>query len=357
MEKSEVLGVGCGGCGNNLVNQFLSSDKRYTGIFMNTNLREMQNLENFDRDRRCFYIPNADGTGKDRDLCEKYIKEEAPKFAEMIRKFTNQETIYFFASANGGTGSKSIILLAKVTKKLCPNKFINVVLTMPSISESDIDFKNAKATWNELLTIQKQGVINNIQIIDNNKPFSEKEINQKAIKDIDTTIGLGKGNLDTSDLKRFHHSNGYKVVLRLDNQYESTSQAIDKAIENSVFFIPENLESDILLADINTNDFDISVIKDKFKGYEFSKIREKESGESVILIGGCDIPNEAIELIEEASKEIKKRKANRVRNSADDLFVKDDSNKSQNKKANKKQEVTDDEFDEMFKDDDFWDLL
>jgi cell division GTPase FtsZ len=49
MEKTNVIGIGCGGCGNHLVSTFLDMDKRYTGIFMNTNMSEMENLRHFNR--------------------------------------------------------------------------------------------------------------------------------------------------------------------------------------------------------------------------------------------------------------------------------------------------------------------
>lgn len=116
MKKSSVLAIGCGGAGNRLLNEFLELDRRYTGIFMNTNMAEMEDLKHFDRERRCFYIPNADGTGKDRKLAEQYIKDEAAKFVEMIKKFTNQNHIIFLTSANGGYWIKSFCYASKIDK-------------------------------------------------------------------------------------------------------------------------------------------------------------------------------------------------------------------------------------------------
>lgn len=363
MRKSDVLGIGCGGCGNKLLNTFLDLDPRYTGIFMNTNLSEMEDLKHFDRKRRCFYVPNADGTGKDRNLAEEYIKDEAPKFAEMIKKFT-QTNVVFFTSGNGGTGSKAVIMLSRLVKRLCPDKTISVVATFPSIKESDIDFDNAIDFWNELNTYKynmttQKGFIDNIQLIDNNKSVDENEINIKAMKELDDSFSIAEGKLDNTDVERYHTSKGYKVILELDDANIDIKSAIDKAIANSMYFIPGNLDCDVMVGDININNFKLPEIQDEIEIFGFKKFNEGSEGKSVLLLGGCIMPTDAIELVQEASKELRRKK--RQRNIQEDYIVKKHSNKEEHDdldvkqhKINTSSKVTSEDLKAMFEDDDFW---
>lgn len=355
MKKTDVLGIGCGGCGNNMVDIFLDQDRRYTGIYMNTNMTEMENQKHFDRERRCFYIPNADGTGKNRELTESYIKEDAPKFADMILKFP-QRYVIMFTSGNGGTGSKAVVMLTKLIKqKLKSNKSINLVATFPNLSESEIDFNNTIDFWNEVIELKNKGLIDSIQFIDNDKPYSEQEINIKAMKQLDDSIDMVEGKLDTTDIDRVHEAKGYKVILELDNNIKDIDKAIDKAIESSVYFMPTNFDCSCMVGNINGESFDEKNIKSKFDIYDFNKFNTNTDGKSVLVLGGCDMPTEAIDLIQEALKETKEKK--RKRDVKQDVFVEVKNNAKA--KVNN-DEVTDSklsskDLNDMFNDDSFWD--
>lgn len=355
MEKSKILMVGCGGCGNKQLSIFLDFDARYSGIFMNSNLSEMENLKHFDRLRNCFYIPNADGTGKDRDLSEKYIKEEAPKFAEMIKKFINQDTVYFSGSLNGGTGSKAIILLSKLTKRFCPEKSLNILGTVPSINESDIDFNNTIDTWNEIIDLRKKGIIDTIQLIDNNKLDDEDEINRRAMAEFDSGFDVVGGKLDSSDSARVHHSKGYKVILKLDDKFKDTKEAINHSIMDSMFYSPDNLECDVMIGNINTNKLNLKTIKDEFEVYDFVKFNESESSNNTVVLGGCEMPKEAIELVKEALKEIKKKKKARIEE--EDLTVRRHiaADEIQPKEVESNSKLSSKDINSIFANDNFWD--
>ncbi|MGL5327954.1 MAG: hypothetical protein ACRDD7_01715 [Peptostreptococcaceae bacterium] len=365
MKKSEVLACGTGGCGNNLLDEFMGLDRRYAGIFMNTNLAEMTNKKHYDKDRRSFFVANADGTGKDRSVCETYVKEDAPRFVDMVKKYINQSLVVYFTSGNGGTGSKASLLLAQLTKKMCPEKTISLMGTMPNIGESDIDFRNAIDFWNELIIAKKKGFIDNITLIDNNKKLSESDINKKAMKCLNASFDMAKGKLDSSDISRYHKAKGYNVPLILDTSYRDTNDCINHTINNSIFFVPTNedgnIECDVLVANINKNDFNVDVVKKRFIAYEFVKINEVEEGESVILVGGADMPKEAIELAQEALKEIQKRKS--LRNKNDDLMVDMNdmgtnstmNNQQKSKTKNDEPDFTSEDLNDLFADDSFWD--
>ena len=312
--KSEVLALGCGGCGNAQLDTLLKLDKRYSGIFFNTNMREMEGLKTFDRVRRCFFIPNADGTGKDRDIAEGYLKTEAPKFAEMISKFVNQKYVVMLSSGNGGTGSKSVTMLPAVIKRFAPEKVISLMATMPSLNETDIDFKNAIDFWNETIERYEKGQITNLMLVDNNKKGTEVEINQKALKSFDDIFNIVGGKLDGTDVSRVLNQRGYNVVLKLNSSITNLKDAVDKAIDDSVFFVPENLECSVLVANVNTTHFSADEIKEMFPAYEFSKVNETTEGDTIIVLGGCEIPTAPIELIQEALKELNEKAKGRVSN-------------------------------------------
>lgn len=354
--KSEILALGCGGCGNNQLNTLLMLDRRYTGIFFNTNMREMESLPTFQKDRRCFYIPNADGTGKDRNVTASYLKSEAPKFAEMISKFTIQKYIPMFSSSNGGTGSKAVTMLPKLIKRIAPDKVITSITTFPSLDETDIDFENTIDFWNELIEQSDKGYIDNCMFIDNNKFSSEQKVNDEAIGSYNKIFDIVEGKIDSSDLSRAFREKGYNVILRLDSNINNVSDAIDKAIDDSVFFIPDNLECEVLVGTININNFSVDGIKDRIPVYGFSKINEVTEGDSIIVLAGCEIPTEPIELVREALNEIRDRantKRSRIRNlKVDDVGGK---YKTKNQISNSITPISSNDLSNLFDDDDFWD--
>lgn len=354
--KTEILALGCGGCGNNQLDTLLQLDRRYTGVFFNTNMREMEYLETFDKIRRCFYIPNADGTGKNRKLTEGYLKVEAPKFAEMISKFTTQKYLPMLSSCNGGTGSKAVVMLPKLIKKISPDKIITAISTFPSLNETDIDFENTIDFWDELIDAQEKGFVDNLMFIDNNKYSSEQEINEIAMNTFDEIFRVVNGKVDSSDLARFFEEKGYSVVLKLDNKIRNTADAIDKAIDESVFFIPDSLECEVLVATVNINDFSIEEIRERIPAYSFSKINETTEGDTIILLGGCDIPTEPIELVQEALTELREKAKNKRENSKN-LKVRANrpSTRRETKETTQKPSFTSKDLQKLFDDDSFWD--
>jgi hypothetical protein len=355
MEKSRVLVVGCGGCGNNLASTLMDLDKRITSIFFNTNLAEMENLKHFDRLRRCFYIPNADGVSKNRDLAELYIKEEAPKFAEMIKKFTLQDFVIFSGSSDGGTGSKAMTMLPRLVKKLCPEKSLNIICTFPNLSEGEKSFENTIDFWNELIDLKNKKIIDSIQFIDNNKCMNEQEINIRAMQELDNSFNVASGKVDNSDSKRVHSTHGYKIALKLDKSIRDTQEAIDKAMSTSVYFMPDNFDCDSIVANINSNDFKLEVVKKNFQAYDFTKFNENTDGDSTIVLGGCDLPREAIELAREALKELQNKKKRRV--VEEDLIItkpKSETDKKDAVEVDAKSKLSSKDLNDMFDDDSFW---
>ena len=115
------------------------------------------------------------------------------------------------------------------------------------------------------------------------------------------------------------------------------------------------IECDVFIANININNFDEKEIKNKFSAFEFSKVNLTTEGETTILLGGCNIPKDAIELVQEALEEINRRKTTRQKDDIDDLFIsKDNRNKKPINNNKPTARISSKDLDDLFADDDFW---
>lgn len=370
MSKSDMLLLGCGGCGNNQLNEILKVSRRYNGLFFNTNIREMEDLDKFDKDRMCFYIPSADGTGKNRNLTERYIVEEAPKFAESMSGFRNANMVTILSSANGGTGSKAATLFPSMIHKLMELKSLGLITTFPSLDESYVDFENTIDYWNEMLEALDDDYIDNVSFVDNGK-YSEKEINDYLALEFDSVFNMAEGKIDNSDIDKYFQAKGYNFSLRLSEGVKNVRDAIEKAKDETIFFVPDELQPsnercklpcDVLIATINVNSHDPVELRNMVKGCAFQKINEVKEGDSFVLFGGCEIPTYPIDLIKDALKDIKLQRRTKkntrlkdlkVKNVFDDDVVESKQTSRIDVKNKKKTNMRSKDFDKIF-DDDFW---
>lgn len=346
MRLDDLLVIGLGGCGNNQLEELLSINRRYTGLFFNTNIIEMKKLSHYD-ERLSYYIANADGTGQDRKLCLDYLRSDAPKIMDKLTGFNDRDTIVMLASASGGTGSKAITFLPTVIKKIYPNKSINLVVTMPKRNSTSILLDNATDTWNEIIELKRNNIIDSLMFINNNKLNDENIINKKAMKELNNCLTFKGKSIDTTDSKKVNTSKGYKVFLEL-NDIDNLEDNISMAIDKSMFYIPSDLESNYVVGCIESN-IDSNDLNSLCKGYEFSKV-ETNSDSSKIVLGGCEIPRKAIKDIREAKEELMLLKRNRITEDIDDLKIRT------HKDIEKKEEVkiNDKDLEDLFNNDDFW---
>lgn len=367
MDKKRVLLLGSGQCGNILTNLMLEKDKRYTGLFCNANLKDMENLKNFDINRNVFYIPNATGTGKSRELAGQYIKEEVQKLVDMILKYALQDTIVILTSADGGFGSGSIKYITKAIKKACPKKTINVVGVFPSLTEGKVAFKNTIGFWNDIIELSKKNLINAVQFIDNDKRRTLDEINKCAIEELDYLLGFYGDNIDETDSKRINNEKGYKVLLKLDNKYRSIDDAVDASIKDSVFIQPNSYDCKYLGVSVKRDDFYAEDFKGKFDTLEAPYCGYNKE-ENLLLLSGLSMPKDAIEIIQTAYKDAERREQEKQKMAIDeDLLINinedNDTNANENNirnnsvnntKTEVKSTISSKELNNLF-DDEFWD--
>lgn len=351
MELSKVIFIGSGGCGNNVLNELLSINGLYSGIFANTNIKEMQNLEHFNKERNVFFISNAGGTGRNRDKVVEYIKEDQPKFIDFLTKFSTYETFNIITSCDGGTGSGSTPMFAKAIKRIYPESFVNIIAVMPSLYEGEDSMRNTIGFWNDIMTLRKKGIINSIQFADNNKSKNEKQMNKRIAQDIHDSLSVNNMVIDTQDSKRVNNCDGYKVVLRLNPSIPNISDAIDQAIEDSVFVQPSSYDCNVLMATFDEDTYNKNDFRGKFNVLSMDKYDYNDDGRNIIVLGGCKIPSESIELIQMQLNEIEKKKKMLIDD--EDLIIDMGVTKPKNNKV--KNKITAKDIKDMLNDDNFWD--
>ncbi len=311
MDKSRILLIGTGRCGNKIVDEMLETDGRYTGLFINTTDVDLSDLENA-KQRNTFIVPNASGTGKNRNTAKQYVQEEDQKILDRISKYTQQDTIICIASADGGSGSGITPLLINLINAIIEGKTINLVAVLPRYNEGKRALENTIAFWNEVMKLYSRGIIKSIMLVDNNKRDTDTEINEKLIEDLDACLGA-EGLTDETDSWVVNNDRGYKIVLNLEEGYDTVEEAIDACIAESVFIYPEEAfkNCNSILGLLNPEAYDIESAKNQYSAKNFKKYGESEDYNTLIL-GGCRIPREAIDVYVEQLEEIRNEEKNSI---------------------------------------------
>ena len=359
MIKQDILSIGIGRCGNNLLNTLLSKDKRYLGLFVNSSLNDMVSLSNYERSAN-FLFPNTDGSGKNRDLADDFAKNNIHIFADIIMRYKQIKLFTFFFSFDGGTGSGSASRLIQATKRLFPDKKIMVVGVLPRNNSSKISLENSISCWNDIMSLKKDKIINTIKLIDNDACNSYDEINSNAINDLDTSFSLNNfdisGAIDQNDSFRINTADGYSILLNLNNNHSSIEDAIEEAKEKSVFIIPRNItECDYLGMLLQDGRYNVNESKDLFDVYK-ADFCGNSNGRNIIAIGGLEIPLNKIKKLKSSLHDLES-KSSRRKESEEQLFI-DEYSVEKDIKEEKKVEVksntpTSADLERIFNDD-FW---
>ena len=331
MDRSDILPVGLGGGGGNLINSLIDVDNRWQGYFINTSITDIQSLSNCNNIIKNYYcISTSNGVGRKRDLGKELTKNTFLNIYDNLQKFS-QKKIIFVASLGGGSGSAELsIILEGIDTMGDFNKDITLILIIPSLNSSDEILRNALDTWNE---ISKRKCVTNIIFVDNNSNVgyysSEKEkemaINNIFAKQFDSIFDIPEDNgtnFDEGNLGNLLNDKGVLYFYDLGD-YEDINKAMNNKDKNSVLapmYIPkEQLE---ILPD-NTNAiicgrYGLSFSYDYNRNYFYKHFRPKyESyeginvyGNNLLLISGCYPPIDTLNLIEHELEDRKKKNSN-----------------------------------------------
>ena len=293
---NNLLSIGLGGCGNKLLNAFMQLDSTKDGVFINSNINEMKNLSECNSDNRLAIRGN--GTGRSRRKAKESLKNDKDKISDYLaEKIMLYSQYQLISSGDGGFGSGSIGIVAKIIKFGRPDALIRVVLTFPKANSRRFSIENQLDCYNEILQLKKDGIINSIVIIDNNKMNNEDEFNKRCMSILLKSYDMVFNQIDENDLAITNFANGYSIPLELGAKGESLENAIDRAINNSPFLMPNSFRCSHMLGIFQRE------VYDKEEALEIIKVKEFDKTEygydNMLLLGGCKMPSNHFSKLED----------------------------------------------------------
>lgn len=366
MDIKRILNIGMGGCGNTIIDELLSRDKRYVGLFVNSAFGDFEDLKNFDIDKNAFLFSGTDGTGRNQDVALEILRDQVQSLVDTVLRYQFQDVINIYISMDGGTGAGIAPSFTKALRRFVNDKKkINMICIAPNINKADkTSLQNTIKCWNsisELINTKiickdkvERNVLNDIKIIDNSKRKSYTEINKELINMIFESHNMnGKceyGSIDDKDAKIFNNAEGYGIILSLDGKYTDTNKAIDLAIQDSIFAIPSSFKCDYL--GISITDFDGMDIKQNFEVNTTTYYATNKNKRNTLVLGGCSEPTDLIETIQTAYElilEKEKTSNNKTKTTIIDINI--PKNKTNEPKSSMvKTEYTSEEMDDLLKD-------
>lgn len=319
MIKQNILFVGIGQAGNNMLNEILRKDAKYLGLFVNSSYSDMSPLSHFRKENACLLTTNQSGSGKNRSNAKAFVKDQVESLIERVTKFPLQDTVVVITSADGGTGSGTTPLFCQLLKRACPDKKINLIAIMPNCKNNDrISFENTLSFWKEIDKLIAIDTFNDIKLVDNTKGTNYKEINERVANAINDAYSMqGKhveGNIDDNDSVTFNTAKGFSFVLRLE-EAETTKKSIDNALKDCIFALPNTYACDYLGISIDESMFDMSEVTESFNDvYTTTYKTYTNKGKGTVVLSGCDVPSEVIENIKISLESINKKAEGRVVN-------------------------------------------
>lgn len=343
MDKNSVLLIGSGKTGNVFVDNMLNFDKRYASLMINSAINDMNRLPNF---KLCqnYVIPGVDGSGRNRELGQQFIKDRGESILDIISKYNQTKIAVFFCSSDGGTGSGSTPMLMKAFRKLFPLKKSILYAIMPRLSENKDSLTNAISFWNDMIDLKKKKIVDTIYLVDNNKRKTFEEINIEATRKLDMAFSLNifdiSGNIDQNDSTKVNTASGYNFIMELDNKYTKLEDAIDQSIKDSVFMLPSSYDCDYMGAVLSKNGYSTEELRHKFEVYNTDYCGTSDK-QNLVVLSGLSIPKDGIELIQMALQDLNERKSNRNKNDENDLYIAIDKINLKETIKNEKKKPTD----------------
>ena len=234
--KNNILLVGVGQTGANLVQSICEIDNAYSKLFINTTQKDLMNNQ-FANIDNTFLIPHADGTGKDKGVSAMYFENNKNSILEKIMtSYALETTVYIFFSFGGGTGSTFGIKLAKEIQENDLGKIVNLVGVVPSMLESLQVHKNTIQTLKEIDANYDN--FNTMYLLDNSKREDKTDINREFAAQFSLLMNLSQPNetdtIDESDADRIRNAKGLGAMYFLDDSTEG-AVAIASGYKNSIY--------------------------------------------------------------------------------------------------------------------------
>lgn len=404
---SRRLLIGSGGCGGKLDDTILTIMDESTGIvneydalFINANQIEMEKLSHYKLDKNSLLI-DGQGTGKNRYIGKDLISDDSVKIYNRLEgKIKNYDCVTIFISSDGGFGSSSIVPLSKMIKTFKNSILIELAIASPSKKNGIPSLKNACEMYPELQLLMKASkdpdryeeymifdeddYAIEIPLVDSFIFLNNEEIEKQPIDEVIATsieeqqelspedlkrcldqetifnfkamdlylksIDLHSGAVDPVDVLEAHKKTGYKVILPLEAGYSSIIEAVEAAIEDSPFILPQEFErSDEderikckgIVGYLDRNCYDKKSLSELFDCKGFVKVEYLEEYEKIEGIGGFIVltgvksPTEHIKALRQQLEALLKEEAETENNSEEEILS-FDIDQSIDKKSNRK---------------------
>ena len=299
MEKSKILLIGLGQCGCNLVDEMITKNKRYAGVFINSSIGDLANIKNANSNNT-FTFNGTDGAGRNRKLAQSFIQDDIMRLSSFLTKFSQFKTMVLFSSLDGGTGSGSLPFMIKVVKKLFKDAVVNVIGVLPRLDEDKLKLDNTLDCLSELEPLLPH--INSIRFIDNNTRDTYAEINSEALEDFDLSYSIvGKhqeGNIDMQDSFNVNTAQGYTFTLRLPDRCVNLDEVVQVAKDSSVYALPDSFTCTYAGINVKEGKYNVNEIKKKITSTNTVYTTYNDNKFNVVVLSGCAMPKDSIKLIE-----------------------------------------------------------
>lgn len=235
MLKQEILFTGIGQCGNNVTKEFCELD--YNTFFINTSYDDLKELDI--PNGAVYHIPNARGCAKNREKAQNFARNYyEPMIKEMFSHYPTAKIVFFVYSLGGGTGGGLTNMLIEIAHSLYPDKIFNVIAVYPYEYESPKIQLNAAESLTELYNLQKEGIVTQYYILNNNSSDNFKVINESIALNFDRILDNVDdtsldGNMDEEEREDLITTPGNAVILGFDN--DNFSEGLNESLDKSIF--------------------------------------------------------------------------------------------------------------------------
>lgn len=314
MLKDSCVFIGVGQCGGNIVRQ-LELKGGYSCFYINSSTEDLETIGT-DYDKQ-HHISETKGMAKDQKLAKEIINAEERNYiiAEKIYKRYANATIYTFVfSTSGGTGGGMSSSIMKAMKEWYPDKIVNAIVVKPHASEDMIMQYNSLECLKELKELNKENIVTNLQIVDNNKrDFKDKmRINSEVASLLDGIMAFNsitsEGNLDEQELEVIYSTKGVSFICEFGGT--DFVNELDKAEQKMVYaqYLKNGTVHGLILnKDCNT-EINRAIIKDAF-GYPLKTMDTVWDDESnIVFVAGTEFNDEVLEELKKSYMEIKKKR-------------------------------------------------
>lgn len=305
MLKDYSAFIGVGQCGGNIVSEFELND--FDCFYVNTSLEDLETVGDNSKGNQ-FHIRNTKGMAKDRVMAFNTITSNECATADLIaesvyKKYANPKMYYFVTGASGGTGGGMTNTIIKSFKEMYPEKIINVIVVLPHTDEDMIMQSNAIEYLRDLRIMYKQGIVTNIQMLDNGKKdLNKKSSINKTISSLMNTVMSfqsldSNGNLDEQELENIFATRGITVMHEFTNKdFQDEAGKVD---ENSIYnkiFKSATMQGFIFNKEHNSVNTK-RIIQDSFGIAPITHETSWEDEETIVISAGVDFTKDILNAI------------------------------------------------------------